>query len=177
MKIDNRQQLLGILAVAVVGLLLLDRVVITPLINGWKERSRQITELQKTIAQGESALKREKIVRDRWSQMKTNTLSADNAERKLLEAFHRWSRQSSISISSIQPQWKRGAAEEDYVTLECHANLAGSVGAMSQFLYNIERDPMALRIESLEITSRDENGRTLSLAMQVSALVLSAPTK
>jgi hypothetical protein len=87
----------------------------------------------------------------------------------LLEAFQRWSDKSNISVSSIQPQWKR---EEDHSALECRANASGRVDALAKFIYELEKDPMALRIESLEITSRDESGQTLSLGLQVSGLVL-----
>jgi hypothetical protein len=101
--------------------------------------------------------------------MQTNTLEEASAERKLLEAFQRWADRSNISVSSIQPT-KR--TEEDHISLECRANASGNVGALARFLYEIERDPMALRVENLEITSRDENGRTLAVALQVSGLIL-----
>lgn len=173
MKINNRQQVLAIAAIAIVGLFLLDRALITPLTNGWKARSQKITDLQRDITRGEELLKAGPRYQALWGRMKTNTLSSTNAELKLLEAFQRWSRQSDVSISSVQPQWKAG--DEDYSTLECHANASGSIKAISEFLYHMEKDPMALRIESLEITSRDEAGKTLALSLQVSGLVLGEP--
>jgi hypothetical protein len=169
-KIENRQQVLVIAAIAIVGLFLLDRLVVSPLAASWKARSEKITDLQKRIVDGKAAMRRSSNVRARWDEMKTNTLAADNAERRLLEAFNRWSRASNISISSIQPQWKRG--DDDYMTLECHANASGSIQSMAQFLYNIEKDPMALRIEAVEVQSRDEAGQTLAVNLQVSGLVL-----
>ena len=170
MKIENRHQMLGIAAIAIVALFLIDRVVARPLTATWKARSERITNLQKQIIDGNATLKRATIIRSRWNLMQTNTLAADNAERRLLEAFSRWSRAANISVSSIQPQWKRG--DEEFMTLECHANASGSVNAMAQFLYNIERDPMALRVETVEIQSRDESGQNLAVNLQVSGLVL-----
>ncbi len=172
MKIENRQQVLAVAAIAIVALFLLDRLVARPLTASWKARSERIAKLQKQINEGNAALKRATFTRSRWEQMQTNTLAADNAERRLLEAFQRWSRASNISISSIQPQWKRG--DEEYMTLECHANASGPVNAMAQFLYNIEKDPMALRIETVEIQARDESGQNLAVNLQVSGLVLGA---
>jgi hypothetical protein len=169
-KIENRQQILAVAAIALISLFVLDRVILRPLTAGWKARSERIVKLEKQIIEGQATLKRANLIRARWDQMQTNTLAADNAERRLLEAFQRWSRDSNISISSIQPQWKRG--DDDFMTLECHANAAGPVTAMAKFLYNIETDPMALRLESVEIQSRDETGQTLALTLQVSGLVL-----
>lgn len=170
MKIENRQQVLAIAAIALVSLFLLDRVLVRPLTAGWKARSERIAKLEKQIIDGQGKLKRAAATRNRWEQMQTNTLSADNAESKLLEAFQRWSRDSNISISSIQPQWKRG--DDEYMTLDCHANASGPVAAMAKFLYSIEADPLALRLEAVEIQSRDETGQTLAINLQVSGLVL-----
>jgi hypothetical protein len=106
--------------------------------------------------------------------MRTNTLPDDisASENLVLKAFERWSDNSNISISGIKPQWKR--VSEDYMTLECRADAFGSIQALSQFLYNVEKDPLALKVESVEITPRDENGRQLSLALQVSGLLLNS---
>ena len=169
MKIENRQQILGALAIAVVGLLLLDRVVITPMIEGWKKRSAEIAELQKKIENGEKLVARGPQLEDKWSNMRTNTLGEESAERKLLEAFQRWSDQSRISVTSIQPT-KR--VEDDHISQECRASIAGDIGTLSRFLHAMEKDPMALRVESLEITSKDENGRNLQVGLTVCGLIL-----
>jgi hypothetical protein len=36
----------------------------------------------------------------------------------------------------------------------------------------MEKDPVALRVESLEITSKDESGRNLQVGLTVSGLIL-----
>jgi hypothetical protein len=173
-KISNRQQLLAILAVIGVGLLIVDKVLLTPLLAGWKERSTRIAELRKSVAQGEALLARSERIRDRWEGMRTNTLPEDvsAAENLVLKAFERWSDESRISISGIKPQWKR--TSEEYMTLECRADAFGSIHALTRFLHSLEKDPLALRVESVEINSRDENGQQLALAIQVTGLLLNA---
>ena len=172
MKIKNRQQMFAFVAIAAVGLLVADKLVLTPLIAGWKERAEGIDELRKSLSKGELLIERGDRIRERWEMMRTNTLPEDisGSENLLLKAFERWSDNTSISISGIKPQWKR--VSEDYMTLECRADAFGSMQALTQFLYNVEKDPLALRVESVEITPRDENGRQLSLALQVSGLLL-----
>ena len=104
--------------------------------------------------------------------MRTNTLPAESsvAENQVLRAFDRWSQDSRISITSIKPQWKHNA--DDYVTLECRVDAYGSLATLTRFLYDVEKDPLALRVEAVEITSRDNDGQQLSLALQVSGLSL-----
>ena len=172
MRINNRQQLLAIAAGLALGLLLGDRMVLSPLMRSWKARTVRIAQLQKDIAQGALLLDREETIRNRWEKMRTNTLpdNVSAAENEVLQAFEHWSQVSQISIASIKPQWKR--TDEDHMTLECRADAFGSMEAVTRFLYNVERDPLALKVDSVEITSRDNDGRQLSLGLQVSGLLL-----
>ena len=172
MKIDNRQQLLAVIAIAVVALWASDHLIISPLTRSWEARTARIRELRKSVSQGELLQQRERVIRDRWDSMRTNTLpdNVSAAENEVFKAFDRWSQASQISISSIKPQWKRN--EDDYMTLECRADAFGNMSALTRFLYEVEKDPLALRVESMEITSRDNDGQQLSLALQVSGLLL-----
>jgi hypothetical protein len=171
-NINNRQQLLAVVAIAAIVLLLGDRMVVTPLAKAWKERGDRIVSLKKSISQGELLLDRDKRIREQWGSMRTNTLPVNlsAAENEVLKAFNRWSEDSRISISSIKPQWKRSA--EDYMLLECRADTFGTIDALARFLYEIEKDTLALRVESLEVTARDNSGQQLAMAVQVSGLLL-----
>ena len=172
MNINKRQQLLAILAIAVVAIWAGDKLAFTPLTKLWKQRVTQIADLRKSVNQGTQLLERKNGIRNRWDLMRTNTLPAENsvAENQVLRAFDRWSQDSRISITSIKPQWKHNA--DDYVTLECRVDAFGSLATLTRFLYDVEKDPLALRVEAVEITSRDNDGQQLSLALQVSGLSL-----
>lgn len=172
MQIKNRQQLLIIVAGVAFGLLLGDSLVFSPLVKLWKSRSTRIVDLGKQVKNGEELLRRETILQSRWSHMQENTLtnSPSMAEQQVLAAFDKWSQDARISVNSITPQWKRD--NEDYQTLECRVDASGTVGTLGRFLFNIEKDPMALRIESVEITARDKDGQQLSMGLQLSGLVL-----
>jgi hypothetical protein len=173
MNINKRQQILAIAAAAIVGAFVLDKLVITPLTKGWKERTATIADLRKSIAQGTAALDREQITRRRWNEMRKNTLpfAASVAEQEMLGAFDKWSRESGISVSSIKPQWKRGSTD-DYSVLECRVDAAGNLATVTRFLYDVEHSPMALKIESVELAARDNNGQQLALGLLVSGLRL-----
>lgn len=174
MQIKNRQQLLAVVAVAGVALLVADRLVLTPLRDAWKSRAARIVELRQAVTHGVQLRDHEKTIRDRWNGMHTNTLpeNVSAAENQVLRAFDRWSQESRISIASIKPQWKQ--ADDDYMTYECRADAFGSLQAITRFLYEIEKDPMALKIESVEINARDNNGQQLTLGLQVSGLRLNS---
>jgi len=175
MNLNKRQQLLAILAIVAVGLFVADKLVITPLMNSWKARSERITRLKKDVAGGTEMLKHEASWRGRWERMQTNSLAGQKpeAESQMLKAFERWSQAGGVAVSSIRPQWKE--AQDDYKTLECRADVAGNLPALARFLFQIERDPLGVKVDSMELTARDAQGSQLALVIQVSGLLLNPP--
>ncbi|MCI0539035.1 MAG: hypothetical protein L0Z50_27830 [Verrucomicrobiales bacterium] len=171
---QNRQQLLTITALVVVALWAGDKLLVTPLTRSWRERNVRIADLRKSISQGKQLLEREQPIRERWETMRTNTLPKEVslAEGTVLKAFDRWSEDSRISITSVQPQWKHNA--DDYMTFECRVDGFGSLSTITRFLYEIEKDPIALKVDQVTLSSRDNEGSQITLGLQVSGLLLNA---
>src|SRR5262245_36258015 len=149
LNVQNRQQLLTILALVAVVLWAGDKLVRAPLMKSWRERAARIADLRKSINQGSRLIEREQTIRERWEMMRTNALPKEvsQAEAAVLKAFDRWVDESRISITSFQPQWKRSA--DDYTTYECRVDGFGSLSTITRFLYEIEKDPLALKIEQM----------------------------
>ena len=177
MNLDKRQKRLAIIALVAVGLFVGDRIVFSPLINSWKERSKRITKLKQDVRDGTETLNRESKLRAQWDRMRTNTLPAvkSEAEGKMLKAFERWARDGGVSVSSVRPQWKE--AQDEYKTLECRADIGGNISSVARFLYQIERDPLGVKVDSMEITSRNTDGSQLAMVVQVSGLLINPPKK
>jgi cell division protein FtsB len=176
-SLKNRQQLLTVLAGVAVGLFIVNKVVIDPLTGAWRARNTQIAELRKKVADGQSLLNREQRLRDRWRDMRTNALTNDSsaAEQKVISAVDHCASDSRASITAINNQWKHDS--DDYMTLECRVEAAGDMSSLAHFLYNLEKDPMALKLQSVEMGSRDNTGRQLTLGLQISGLVLTPQEK
>lgn len=174
MKTRNREKLLLLFTAAAVGLLALDWAILTPLARSWKSRSARIEALSKKISQGALLVEREDVMRDRWEFMKQHSVPVDisSAENEVLTAVDRWAQASRISFTSIKPQWKNYA--DDYTTLECRADAFGDIQAVTKFLFELETDPLPLKVEEVEIRARDNDGRQLSLGVRFSRLVLTA---
>ena len=149
MKIENRQQFLIVLTIAVAALFVGERLIFEPLANWWSARSQKVTELRKQVRDGRLLIQREPAIRSRWDQMRTNTLPANTslAEQQVLKAFDNWSRDSGAGITGITPQWNNDAT--NYMTLDLRVEAAGDLGTLSRFLYDIEQGPMALKLESV----------------------------
>jgi hypothetical protein len=174
MTTSLRQRRLLLFAGISIGVLALDRFVITPLITHWQSASAEITTLQRQLQSGRGALAISDRARDRWVELQETTLPAEvaQAEQVLLSHLNFWGEEVGVDIGSVKPQWKRGATSKAYSTLECRIDATGSVLAVTRFLHAIETSPLALRMESAEFTSRDERGQKISAAFVVSGLRL-----
>jgi hypothetical protein len=175
MSINNRQQVLVIVAIAAFAFWAGGQLVYSPLARIWKQRSARIAELRRLVDQGSKLLERAQFIRPRWENMRANTLSSEvsAAESQVFKAFERWSQDSQITITSIRPQWKRNA--DDYMTLECRVEAAGNLSTLTRFLYDVEKDPLACKVDAVELNARDNNGQQFTLGLQVNALLLSPP--
>ncbi|HEV2391680.1 MAG TPA: hypothetical protein VG146_04865 [Verrucomicrobiae bacterium] len=172
MQIKNRQQLLIIVAVAAVSLFAADKLLLSPLTNLWSARAARIAVLRNQLTRGKMLAQRERGVREHWDQMQrralTNNTSA--AEQAVFHAINNWADNTGVIINAITPQWKSDS--DDYATYECRVDASGDINRLSRFLYQAEREPLALKLDSVEITSRDKDGQQLSLGLQFSGLVL-----
>jgi hypothetical protein len=167
---QNRQRLLAIVAGAGIALLILDSILFTPLTKLWQSHSAEIVMLQKKVREGRGLIANEAALNRRWADMQTNALPKDpaQAEQDVISAFERWRSQNNLELSSIRPQWKRGS--DKFSLLECRVDATGSLSTLNRFLWELEYSPLALRVDSVELTSRDDYGQKMALGLVVSGL-------
>jgi Tfp pilus assembly protein PilO len=172
-QIKNRQQILTLLTIAAVALLAIVDILSPPLVRLWNSRAARIRQLRADVKEGELLRHGGKSIRSRWAQMQASTLTNNTtlAEQQLFTGLNHWSQLSGISINTVTPQWKQGS-DPTYKTLECRVDAAGSIDRVSQFLYDLEKDPMALKLQSIELSAHDNEGQQLAMGVQISGLVL-----
>ena len=174
MNPQNRQKLLIILTLVVVGLYVADLLVFEPLAKWYSARNEKIATLRQQVKDGTRLQHRAAGLQSEWDNMRTNTLPTNGslAEQQLLTAFDGWASESGAEITDILSQWKSDA--DDYVTLNCRVEAGGNLNSLMQFLYSVKRGPMALKLDSLQLSSRDTTGQLFTLDLQLSGLVLVA---
>lgn len=175
MKVQNRQQVLVAVTLALLALYVGNLLIYGPMVKWWDARQDRIKELRQEVKEGKSMVRRESYIRSEWFNMRTNALPDDpsQAEQQLLKAFNGWAGDSGVNVNSVTPQW--GNDQNDYSTLDCRVEASGDIGTLSHFLYEIESDPMALQLVSLELTASDDKGQQLTLGLDVNGLALISP--
>lgn len=180
MPIKNRQQLLIILAATAIGLFAGDRLLLSPLTNAWSVRAKRIADLRGQLEEGRRLLVREQAIRNHWNQWSRKTLTNDtsSAEQLVFNTIDRWSRESGVIITAITPQANQSRHDSDeYSTYDCRVDATGDLSRLSRFLYSVEREPMALKLDLVEVSARDKEGQQLSLGLQISGLLLNPQAK
>jgi len=177
-QIKDRQQFLTVLAAIAVALLVIDKLIAPPLTDFWDARAKRIQTLSDQVKHGDQMLKRQRWIRGDWADIQAATLTNDTtaAEQQLYHAIDRWTQSSGVSVNSITPQWK-DSSDASYKTIECRVDASGNIERVSQFLYELENDPMALKLQSIEITANDSTGQQLAMGVQISGLVLTPSQK
>jgi len=175
MKIENRQHILLVVTLSLLGLYAANLLVYGPMVKWWDARQGKIKELRQEVKDGKSLIRRESYVRGDWANMRTNALPNDpsQAEQQLLRSFNGWASDSGVNVSSVTPQWQND--QDDYSTLDCRVEASGDLGTLSRFIYEIENDPMALQLASIELTATDDKGQQLTLGLDVNGLALISP--
>lgn len=166
MRIENRQTLLKVLAGAVVGLFLLDKMVLTPAFNGWREQGEKIADLQQKVHHDQQLLQRDQQLQARWAEMQRTDLAPEIsvAESDAFKGIARWATASRVSITSITPTWR--TSDDEYDLYEVRAAVTGTQVSIGRFVYEMETDPLPVRLEDCEWTARDAKGQQLNGALR-----------
>ncbi len=181
-NLQNRQKVLTIGAALVVGLLIADSLIIEPLIKSWKDREAQIKVLTQKIGDGKKLLKLEASIRSLWSNMRSNALpnNFSEANRMVLGSVNRWVERSGIILNANNPSppvQPRSATDEDYMTLECRSDVNGGMMNVARFIFELERDPLAIKIEDIDLLTKDDKGQQLSLGVRFTGLLFTSEQK
>lgn len=168
MQNKSREFWLKVAVGVVAGLFLLDRVILSPAIEGWKTQSERLTALEEKVRRGRLLLEREQSIRGRWDEMVGTDLNEEpsTAENDVFKALNRWARDSQISFTNLTPQWR--SHEEGYDTFECRATATGDQASLGRLLYEIGTDPLPAHVEECELTTRDAQGKQIMLSLRFS---------
>lgn len=179
METKNREKMLLIIVAVAIGLYLLNVILISPLSDSWTTRRKTIADLKDKIRDGVATKANAKTIEDKWNSMSTNTLPGNPtlAENQLFKAFQGWALASRVNLVAQKPETKDSDEEgATYKNEEWHADVTGSLNQIFSFLYNVESTPMGLKVESIELSSRDDRGIQLALGLTVSGLILNPST-
>jgi Tfp pilus assembly protein PilO len=161
-----------IAVLACLGVLVADRLVLTPLTHLWQARAKRVVELRQSVEKGTQLLDREQALDERWQDMRARSMPREMSmtQERVFSSVNNWAQSSGLTVTSLKP--RRIPDEEDCRKLEIRLSATGSLIAIARFIYAFETDKQAHKIEDMDLTARDDKGRQLTLNLRFTALVI-----
>ena len=172
MILSKRERLIMVLTLAAVSILVLDRYVLTPLLDGRSSLQARKARLQGDMEQADRLFTRRRQVDQRWRQMLTGSLKRDpaEAESQILHALGNWSEQTGLNLSALRPE--RSTEKTDVREITFHISGSGSMNSISRFVWCLETAEIPIKVKVLSLASRKEGIDDLSLQLRFSTLYL-----
>ncbi|HUU11377.1 MAG TPA: hypothetical protein VM431_12695 [Phycisphaerae bacterium] len=170
MTFSQRERLILIAAVVVLGALVLDWFALTPLLDRRAEVTAAKDLLLGKMQKAETVLQRRRTLGARWQRMRTEGLKPDpgEAESQVLHALGKWAAETGLNLVSIRPE--RSNQETPLPEINLRAAGTGSMAAVSRFLWRLETAEIPVKIKTLQLASRKEGLDDLSLQLDLSTL-------
>jgi len=174
--LSTREKWIAGLAAAAVALLLLDRIALTPFLDRRARIETEKQQLVRQMADARALFDQRKMAAPRWRAMVGREdgqglkRGSSAAESQLLHAVRRWSEESGLALTSMNPN--RLPQKGDLGEIVCLAVGTGPMRAVVQFLGRLQTAAIPVKVNELHLSSRKEGADDLSLQVRVSTLYL-----
>jgi hypothetical protein len=172
---SQRERYIVIGTVAVVALLGLDRLFLSPLLDRNTELTDKIQAAELQVSHNEELFTRSKKANKAWSQMTAGALKRDSSttESQLIDGISQWA-QDARMVVSYKPE--RTEKQKDFVKVTYRATCNGSMSQLRTFLIHVQRATIPIRITDLQVSSRPEGTDALQISMGISTVYLAPET-
>jgi hypothetical protein len=168
---NQRERYFAIAAGISVGLLLLNYVVINPYLEKREKVTIDRNAAQAELTKANLLFERQKKLQAAWKalteggSLKNDVGAASFQVQTLLQ---QWVAESKMNLNSLSEQ--RRTADDKFVQIGVQCTATGSMAALTRLLWRIERAPVLLRINGIEIKPKKEGVDLLQVTMTISTL-------
>ncbi len=174
--LSKRERIMAIMAVAVVGLLVLNKFLIGPVTGKLQEIKTQKSQLLIELDEAQNLFRKRRVLEKQWKNVLSDGLRNDvEAESKVGRALDEWSKESRLMLSSVKPD--RVASDKGLQEMTFVVVGTGSLDAVARFLWQIETAPLPIKVKDMQLGSSNESGQSMSVQLRLSALCLGSEQK
>ncbi|MAX23122.1 MAG: hypothetical protein CMJ19_01345 [Phycisphaeraceae bacterium] len=178
MNLNQREKWILITTLTVLGIFLLDRLVISRVLDYRDSLVSDVQSLSDDLSRDIHLIKQGKQQQKRWKDMMAIGLpnSASEAESRTLEAINQWASETKVDLLSVKPEYRR--SDESLVPVVFRVTANGSMKAIAKFIWKVETADIPVCVDTLQINARDKKNKDeLSMQMGVSALYRKSVSK
>jgi len=174
--LSKRERIIAIIAIAAVGFLVLNKFLIGPIADKLQQLEMQKQQLQVELNEAQNLFQRRRMLEENWKEMLADGLRNEvEAESKIARAIDGWSRQSSLTLSSVKPD--RTTADKGPTEITFVVAGTGTLEAVAQFLWQVETTPLPIKVKDMQLGSSNESGQSMSVQLRLSAICLGTAQK
>jgi hypothetical protein len=173
---NKRERYIGIAAAAVVGILVLDQVLVSPLLERWTDADARIELATLDRERADRLVTASKRANRTWNEMIGTHLQRDasEAESQVLNSVREWAQEAGMTLSSLKPE--RTEKEKDFFKITFRATGGGSMSQVGRFLWRIETAAVPVRVTDVTITSRKAGTDDLNIQLGIATSYLAPET-
>jgi len=176
MALSKRERIILIVAAAVVGAFVADRLALTPAMERLNELESHKQQLLAELNEARSLFERRRLMERKWKMMLSDGLRSDaEAESRVGRALNEWSEDARLTLTSVKPE--RVTSDHGLREIVFVAVGKGRHEAVTRFLYLIETAELPVKIKDMQLSSANESGNDMSVDLRLSALYLGGEQK
>jgi len=157
----------------VVGALVGDKFVVTPLWNGLVQLESQKQQLQAQVTKAKNLFAQKEQMERKDKTLLTEGLRSDaEAESSVARALDKWSADARLTLTSVKPD--RVASDKGLKEMIFVAAGKGSLDAVAWFLYQVEISELPIKVKYMQLGSTSESGDSMSLELRLSTLYVAS---
>lgn len=170
MNLSRREKIIGLVTGIVLGALVLDQLVVSPLLERLDNAVTMIQQHQEDLQKAESTFTSDLAARKRWKQMVGNGFKTDAsaAEGQLLDRVRDAAQRSGISVQSFKPE--RSEKVSGFYRITIRVTATGNTSQAARFLYLLQTSTIPLKVMDLQISSRKDGTDDLAIQMGVATI-------
>jgi len=170
MVLNQRERYILIATAVVVGALVLDRFVLTPLLAQRATTQTQIEKLRRQVNESRSIIARRDQMAAKWQEMARAGLKSDpaEAESQILHLNRQWAEDSKLTLSRQKPDRLTEKSRLPVIAFEVSG--AGRMEGVSRLLWRIQTSSAPIRITEVQIRSRTEGADDLTFQLRLSTV-------
>ena len=174
--LSKRERIMAIMAVAVVGILVLNKFLIGPVAGKLQAIETQKGQLRIELDEAQNLFRKRRMLEKQWKNVLYEGLRDEvEAESKVGRALDEWSKQSRLVLSSVKPE--RMASDKGLKEMTFVVVGTGTLDAVARFLWQIETAPLPIKVKDMQLGSSNESGQSMSVQLRLSALCLGKDQK
>ena len=170
MVLSKRERYVLFGTLAAVGLLALDRVALTPLLDQRSQTLARKERLAADLRVTEDLLTQRRLLAPKWTAMVQSGLKSDpaEAESQILHAMGDWAQDAGVTLSLLKPD--RLTEKTRLPEIAFQAAGTGNLRAVTRLLWRIQTADIPVKVTEMQINSRKEGMDDLSLQLRISTI-------